>query len=177
MDGLAISVDYDFVSKQVKLTWKDILYGIEKKYLPPDAAIEHAITEVSCNDDFPQQVMDLVSLHKSESESVYPFLMKLANQVTDENDEIMIEKWLYLLLEWVYKHKNSYSDPLSIVEQLYADFDYPELIATFIRYMPSDEPDLGSLELNEARLYKKWKSYLDSQKERFSNKIEGDFNY
>jgi len=176
MDGLEISVAYDIVSKQVKLTWKDILYGIEKKYLPPDAAIEHAITEVSYNDDFPQQVMDLASLHKSESESVYPFLTELANQVTDENYEIMIEKWLYLLLEWVYEHRNSYSEPLSIVEQLYADFDYPQLITTFVRYMPSDEPDLGSLELNESRLYKKWKSYLDSQKERFSNEIEEDIN-
>ncbi len=176
MDCLAILVTYEFISNQVKLTWKDILYGIEKKYLLPDAAIEHAIAEISYNDEFPQQVMDLASLHKSESESIYPFLSELTNHVTDQNDEIISEKWLYLLLEWVYEHRNSYSEPLSIVEHLYVDFDYPDLIATFVRYMPSDEPDLGSLELNEARLYKNWKSYLDSQKERFSNEIEEDFN-
>jgi len=32
--------------------------------------------------------------------------------------------------------------------------------------MPPAEPSLGSLELNEVRLYKKWKDYLDIQSKR-----------
>ena len=32
--------------------------------------------------------------------------------------------------------------------------------------MPSTEPSLGSLEVNEVRLYKKWKDYLDIQSKR-----------
>jgi hypothetical protein len=52
----------------------------------------------------------------------------------------------------VVENKDSYSDPLVLVEQLYADFNYPETIASFVRYMPSEEPDLGYLELNEVHL-------------------------
>ncbi|RYE51739.1 MAG: hypothetical protein EOP21_00575 [Hyphomicrobiales bacterium] len=29
--------------------------------------------------------------------------------------------------------------------------------------MPMDEPDLGSRELNERRLYERWKRYLDDE--------------
>jgi len=172
MDCLEISLNYDFVSKKVKLFWKDILFGIEKKYLPQDAAIEHAIVQISDNEEYPQELMDLACLNKNES--VYPFLYKLAEQDSAQNDEIIKEKWLYLLLKWVYENKDKYSQALSIVEYLYADFDYPEIIAVFVRYMPSDEPDLGSLELNEGRLYNKWKTYLDIQKERFSTDGKDD---
>lgn len=172
MNHLEILLSYDFVSKKINLTWMDILYSIEKKYLPPSAAIEHAITEISYNDDFPHQIMDLAILNKDELELVYPFLSELANQVTEQKYEAISETWLYLLLEWVYEHKHNYSKPLNMVESIYADFDYPELIAPFVRYMPSDESDLGSIELNEARLYMKWKKYLDSQNCRFLKKIE-----
>lgn len=37
-------------------------------------------------------------------------------------------------------------------------------MASFVRYRPCEEADLGSLELNEARLFEKWKKYLDMQK-------------
>ena len=38
--------------------------------------------------------------------------------------------------------------------------------------MPLDASDLGSVQLNEERLNRNWKDYLDSEKERFSIMIE-----
>jgi hypothetical protein len=70
------------------------------------------------------------------------------------------DKWLYLVLAWVYEQQANFEEPLRTVEEIYADFGYPPHIASFVRYMPSDEPDLGR-ELNERRLYTKWKQYLD----------------
>ena len=169
MEYLSIALTYDFVTKRIKLTWKDILYAIEQNLLSTEAAIEHATIELSNNEEFSQQLLDLASLYKGES--VYPYLNELAAQESDIDDKIISERWLYLLLDWVFEHKDSYSDPLGIIEQIYADFDYPELITAFVRYMPSDESDLGTLELNEARLYKKWEDYLDSQKKRFSYEL------
>lgn len=59
------------------------------------------------------------------------------------------------------------ADPLDDVETVYAEFDYPPEVGRFVRYMPSDEPDLGSRERNEARLVEKWERYLEENQERF----------
>ena len=85
--------------------------------------------------------------------------------------ETIQEKWAYLVLAWVYEHRNDYSEPLAVVEEVYAYFDYPEKISAFVRYMPSEAADLGSLELNIARLYERWEAYLKEEaKEYESNK-------
>ncbi|EGO64878.1 DUF2247 family protein [Acetonema longum] len=167
MDSLIFELKYDFVSKRVQLTWKDILYAINRKLLPSDSAIEHATVKVSQGEEYNQTLLDLASLYKGES--VQPYLDELARLDSGQDDTILNEKWLYLVLDWVFENKDNYADPLGIVEQIYADFDYPEVIASFVRYMPSDEPPLGTLELNEARLYEKWKDYLDIQRKRFSD--------
>lgn len=169
MESLSIVLKYDFVSKRVKLTWKDVLYAIERKFLLPEAAIEHAVFEISYNDECNQALLDLASLYKGES--VHPYIDDLASLEAGQDETIINEKWLYLILDWLFDNKDKYADPLSIIEHIYADFNYPELIASFVRYMPCEEPDLGSLELNEARLFEKWKEYLDIQKKRFGDTI------
>ncbi|MGH8477564.1 MAG: DUF2247 family protein, partial [Methylococcales bacterium] len=55
------------------------------------------------------------------------------------------------------------SDPLSEVEAIYADFDYPPEIEAFVSYMPVTDgydPSQHSIEKNKARLFSKWKQYL-----------------
>ncbi|WP_394829859.1 DUF2247 family protein [Pendulispora albinea] len=61
----------------------------------------------------------------------------------------------------MFEHRADYADPLQTVEEVYTDFGYPPRIAAFVRYMPSDDPDLGSRESNERRLHEKWKRYLE----------------
>lgn len=73
----------------------------------------------------------------------------------------MEAKWLYLVLDWLYQHRADLADPLQTVEEVYADFGYPECLSSFVRYMPMQGPDLGSRAANEARLFERWKSYLD----------------
>lgn len=165
MNPLSLKLKYDFVSKKVKLTWKDILYAINRNFLPSDSAIEHAMVKISQSEEYNQALLDLASLYKGES--VQPYLDELARLDLGQDDSMLNEKWLYLVLDLVFENKDNYADPLGVVEQIYADFDYPELVTTFVRYMPSDEPSLGSLELIELRLYKKWKDYLDIQSKRF----------
>lgn len=167
MDYLSRNFNYDYITKKVKLTWDDIVYGIENGYVSPDIAIEHAISEVARCEEYPESLIDLASLRKGES--VYPHLNELANlERIQQDNECIKQKWMYLVLDWVYYNKDKYSDSLGLVEQIYSDFDYSEQISTFVRYMPTNEPDLGSLELNKARLFKNWKRYLEEQNKRFA---------
>lgn len=92
----------------------------------------------------------------------------MASQTSEQEDSISQRKFLYAILNWVYEHREHYADPLEVVEIIYADFDYPEEIAGFVRYMPTTDPVLSTLELNRERLFNKWKDYLEMQSSRYS---------
>jgi hypothetical protein len=62
-------------------------------------------------------------------------------------------------LAWLLEHKQAYEDPLQRVEEVYADFGYPETIRHLVRYMPAGEASTV-LETGEARLYREWEAYV-----------------
>lgn len=75
MEYLSIDFNYDYIRKRVKLTWNDIVYGIENDYISSNIAIEHAVSEISQCEEYPQSLIDLGSLYKDES--VNPYLKEL----------------------------------------------------------------------------------------------------
>lgn len=166
MDSISFVLDYDFVSNKVKLTWTDILYAIKSNLLSPDSAIAHAVVQISKTEEHNQVLFDLASLF--DGESIQPYLDQLASLEEGLDESELNEKWLYLLLDWIFENKDKYTDPLGMVEEIYADFNYPESIISFVRYMPSDGPFLETTELNELQLYQKWKKYLSEQSGKFS---------
>lgn len=166
MDSLLVELAYGYVSKKTKLTWQELKYAIEKGLLSPEKAIEHALTLLSEDTNESSLLFELASLYHDEP--VHSYLDELAQLEPSQDVNAVKEKWLYLMLDWLFAEKDKYSDPLGLIEQIYADFDYPEIISTFVRYMPMDGPNLGSMELNQARLYENWGRYLDEQGKRFS---------
>ena len=165
MNEIHFKLTYKFVSNRVNLLWSDIAYAINRNILPQDSAIEHAIIKISQSKDYNQVLFDLASLFKGES--VQPYLNELVRLEKYHDEKSINEKWLYLILAWIFENKDSYVDPLGVVEQVYADFDYPKEVATFVRYMPTEEVPLDTKEMNESRLYKKWEEYLDIQRKKF----------
>jgi hypothetical protein len=90
-------------------------------------------------------------------------------------EEEVREQWLYLTLAWIFEHMAEHSDPLRAVEEVYADFGYPASIANFVRYMPQDGPDLGSLKANEQRLVERWRNFIDERSAHYdSERTEAD---
>jgi hypothetical protein len=158
---MSVVIPYDFATKKVHLSWREVVYALSQGIFSPASAIEHAMEELRLANEYPQSLVDLASLNKGES--IHPYVDELADSEPTQPVEYIRDKWLYLILAWVFEQKDRYSDPLKIVEQIYADFNYPESIAHFVRYMPSNEPDLGSLEKNEARIFEKWKMYTHVQ--------------
>lgn len=159
---ISISIPYEFISRHARLDWSDVAYGLENRYIAPKVAIETAVSRLCEDDSASVEEVELAGL--SEAESVYELVERLSENEFRENEERK-NKWLFLVLAWLYEIKESLDDPLSLVEEVYSDFDYPQELATFVRYMPMDGPDLGSKEANEARLYENWKTYLDQMSE------------
>ena len=152
-------IPYGFIRDKVRMSWRDVLFGLDQQLLDPRGAIELA-TELLGADGHPvPTLIDLANVKREEEARAH--VERLATCESEVAGEETRGKWLYIVLAWILENQRDYADPLRTVEEVYADFDYPESIVGFVRYMPSDEPDLGSRELHEARLYGKWKAYVE----------------
>ncbi|MEK8212547.1 DUF2247 family protein [Paenibacillus sp. FSL L8-0463] len=166
MNTLNLLIPYNYIVNLINLTWSDLFFAIKHGYLNPEAATEHAMYVIS-EEEFPSQdVIDLAWLKKGED--VHPYLDKLLAPMSMEEYSIAQEKILYVVLKWVFENKEHYADPFEVVETIYADFDYPEEISQFVRYMPSNQPLLDLVDFNKERLYKNWSDYLEKQKKKYS---------
>jgi len=161
-----LHIPYQFIKPRVRLSWRDIRFGLANDLLAPEAPVEFAIDQAERFQGPPAVQRDLAGA--GNDAQVLDLVERLAESESRCPDDEIRRKWLYLALAWVYEHRNRYSDPLQEVEKIYADFDYPERVSSFVRYMPMVGPDLGSREANERRLLDRWKEYLDSVGGRFS---------
>lgn len=168
MDLVKLRIPYGFIRERAGLTWREVLFGMDNELLSFDAAVEMAVEKLGIEEAPAPALVDLAGLEKWESPRGY--VEALTSAESHQAPDDIQDKWLYLVLAWVLLNKERFTDPLQFVELIYADFGYPERIAQFVRYMPSDEPDLGSRELNEQRLYAKWQSYVDALSAKYAVK-------
>jgi hypothetical protein len=154
----------EFLLNKIPLSWDEILYGIENSFIGAKTAVDFAIDRISKKDSTNQKELELAGLLKDEFYKISDLVTGLAENEERRNENEIKMKWLFLILSWVYVNREQYEDPLGIVEKLYADFDYPEEISEFVRYMPVQgdyNPGDHSQEENENRIYNLWHDYLN----------------
>ncbi len=168
MEQVQISIPYSFIRQRAQLTWSDVQFGIEQGLLPGQdvAGLAADQMERGTHDEL---VVELAG--SAHDEPVLERVQRLASAEQSEDPLDVRRKWAYLALAWIFEHRAHYPDALDLVEKIYADLDYPEQVAPFVRYMPSDEPDLGSRERNEQRLISKWADYLRAESVRFAGTV------
>jgi hypothetical protein len=160
MDIVRLHIPYEFVRDRTRVSWRDVQFGLVNELLDPNAPIAIAIDRASELEEPSGALLELAAA--GEHERVVEMVERLVGSEEECSQEEIRRKWLYLTLAWIYEHRHEYSDPLQRVEEVYADFGYPERVATFVRYMPMVGPDLGSREANEGRLLDRWREYLGS---------------
>jgi hypothetical protein len=153
------------------MTWRDILFGLEQELLDPSAPVDFALEQLAQEKEPAPELRELAGLGKQEQSR--SLVESLAHREQDEAIGRARRKWLYLVLAWILEHRDEFTDPLRTVEEVYADFGYPAEIASFVRYMPSNAPDLGSREQNEARLFARWLAYLEERRAAFAPPDKG----
>ena len=157
-------ISTDFILDKRPVNWQDVLWGYENKFLGWRSIIEFSEKRLLDGSDVGLEV-DLVSFTKENAGEVGNILRELAGKEFSSSDEKIKEKWLYIVLSWLFETRSEIDDPLAYIEEIYADFDYPDEIVEFVRYMPVnggyDASEHTSIE-NEQRLLNKWKEYLDN---------------
>ncbi|MBE2166166.1 DUF2247 family protein [Acinetobacter oleivorans] len=152
----------DFINKKVTLSWCDIKWGYEKNLLTSEIPIKKAENSLLTG-DYTKAELELSFLIPSESNDITPFINELCPNFKEDEYAITNQKWLYVILSWLWINRASFEDPLDEVEGIYTDFDYPAEIDSFIKYMPPTDgynPSLYSYAENINRLMKNWENYL-----------------
>ena len=170
MNTLHIQLPYSYCAEHVRLNWSDILFAVQHGFLSLRAVVDFAFSQVELDDPEDSDIVQFAGLlfdsHYTQAD-VLPYLTRLAAAVPPAQRAESREKLLFLLLEWVYEHPENFKDPLLAVEYLYDDFEFPAVIAPFVRYLPMTGPDLGSQEKNTQRLFRRWQQYLEQGKQRW----------
>ncbi|WP_373369455.1 DUF2247 family protein [Acinetobacter seifertii] len=119
-----------------------------------------------CNkatENYANAELELSFLIPSESNDISSFIYELCPNFKEDEYETISQKWLYVILSWLWLNRESFEDPLDEVESIYTDFDCPAEMDSFIKYMPPADgynPLLYSYAENINRLMKNWESYL-----------------
>ncbi len=166
MDVVRLSVPYRFLEAQLRPTWRDVWFGLVHELLDVRAPAEMAAQRVL---EAEAPSIALIELSSAKGEATTRVLVEqLAALEPVQSDEQVRDRWLFLSLAWLYEHREQCSNPLQRVEEVYADFGYPKEVASFVRYMPMEGPDLGSREANEARLLERWKRFVEDARARLA---------
>lgn len=165
METVSLKIPLGFIeSKLGRPSWQDVQFGLEHQLLDP-SAVSGLADQHLAGIDPPPEIVELAIAEPGES--VIERVGKLASR-EELTPEVTSQRWLYLVLAWLYEHRAERADPLQDVELVYAEFDYPSEVAAFVRYMPTDEPDLGDRSANEARLFGHWERYLRETQARLT---------
>ncbi|WP_282611297.1 DUF2247 family protein [Pelagibius sp. Alg239-R121] len=167
-----IVISVEFVLSKVRVDWRDVLWAFEHKLLGWKSVVQLAEKRMLDGSEVDLEA-DLAFLGKENAERVGLILRELASAESSRNDSVAQKKWLYVTLAWLFENSKAFSNPLSCVEDIYADFDYPEEIAEFVGYMPPTDgydPSKHSPEENKQRMLGKWEEYLKSKAEFYQHR-------
>lgn len=168
--GINIKVSYWDALRIADLSWGDILYAIENNFFELSVAITHA-ENVLEHGGSEESVFELAVLNKNDFESskVKDIIQSLAKGEIEFTEDYYYHKWVYIITKLLYENKDSFLDPLRVIEEFYDNFGYPSEISDIIRYMPSNKSIPGKKEYNDNLLYNNWLNYLNENEKKYKS--------
>lgn len=154
-------IPLEFVQSKFSLNWMDLLWAYKRKLLTWKDLIQVAVDLVNNGSDNLLEI-ELAAVDKENVWKVSEVAQALADECSNSEEESK-QKWLFLCLAWAYENREKLADPLGAVESIYADFDYPSAIESFVRFLPPSDgyaPAQYSQEQNHQRLMTKWNEFL-----------------
>ncbi len=162
-----------FLLEKIPLTWTDLLWGYEKQFFGWRLPTEIANARLKTTPSFNALEFELAGVQKDQDWKVGRLLGALSKQESVP-ESVSQERWLYVTLLRLYENQGSTADTLRRIEEVYADFDYPVEIISFVNFMAptalSDgwDSSVHTVLENQNQMVKRWKDYLDRTRPRFS---------
>src|SRR5438093_763331 len=161
MRAYHVPVEY-FLRHLKRPSWSDVDMGLRNGWLNAPAALEIAIQRIADNPNAPHTEVMLAATEPAETAEIAEQVEKLAKAESENDRKRSKQRWLYLILAWLYENRGSVEEPLAEVEEIYSDFGYPSEVAPFVRYMSSRDyrPQDHTHEENLNRLMRLWGDYV-----------------
>lgn len=155
----------DFCLRVMVLNWKDIIWGVERGIFSWKDVRNFALAKLDRNSSTFDIENEISMLDKNNASEI----MSLARDAASIDCEFgnIADRWRFLLLKWIYENRNTFTHPLGVVEELYAEFDYPQDMESFVPFLPPSDgwdPTKHSSSENEMRLFGNWRTYLEAPK-------------
>lgn len=161
-------MNFNAATKEISLLWSDILWGYNNRYLGWVDVVNFA-KEQLVDEKQNELIAELSEITKSTVYKIKPLLEALSYQTAEADCS---RKWLYIVLKDIFLRKNEFKDPLGEVEKIYEDFEYPDEIESFVRYMPPTDGYDAEKHLHEeniTRLYYNWEKFLNDKQKKYSD--------
>ncbi len=151
-------VSFAFLRHRYHLSWQEVHFGLRGSLLDR-ASVTYLAADVLLRDEAANDlVVELAGLAPHDDPS--SLVERLVAMERAEPEARIREKWLCIALDWAFEHREAFAEPLRLVEEIYAYFDYPPSVAGFVFYMPTAEPFLESEEAAEMRLVERWGGFV-----------------
>jgi hypothetical protein len=144
-----------FVIERASPTGAELAYGFREGWLSRKDVVEVALAKYKADVVLSPPEEELALLLPDDLDRVDDVVSVL--EFSDEPVEQRERLWLFLALAWLLDHRSDYEDPLGVIEQLYADFEYPEEIRSLVRFIPLGPGDVPGIEGIERR----WHDYVE----------------
>lgn len=153
---MRLELDHDFIrATALVLDAEDLRLGVSLGLISPPSAVHLAADAVDSGSTDPT-LLGVAQMNRNDIVSVRQALRANDPDEAELFPPQSARKWIYLELKAAWEMRDRLRDPLGVVEEIYADFDYPATVAAFVRYMP---PPPGA-SVREEALFDRWSRYL-----------------
>jgi hypothetical protein len=162
---VAVELPGSFIIGRGLPTAGELAYGYAAGYLSRSSVVSIALAKLEAGVVLTAAEDQLALLLSDELDRVDDLAEDLA--FVSEPSELRARFWLFMVLSWVFEHRCDFDDPLGVVEQVYADFEYPEEIEGFVRFMPAQPGQVASVAAIEDR----WVDYLSRTGREYAERV------
>lgn len=160
MDMIKLRIPYEYIAPRCELRWHDALFGLQQELMDPRAAVKLAENALITSDVDCGPLFELAAREKLHEIDIVELTTALAQAEPGQSDETAKEKWLFLTLCWILEY-NDEDSALKWVDEVYADFEYPDEIANLISYMPATPDEEGPR--GRAGVMYRWRKFIASR--------------
>jgi hypothetical protein len=159
--NVSFEVNPEFLRREdIPLSPDVVQYGYERGWLHPATVLDWARREAERDPDN-LALVRLASVHHDDLLDLEDALAHVQVAPGAGSAADPLRTWLYLQLKAAFDSRQDLGDPLGVVEQIYADFDYPAALESFIRYMPLRPGDVPG----DAAMIERWAAFLQQERD------------
>lgn len=127
-----------------KWQWGELKVGLEKSIICNKDIISYSVYILS--DDI-VQFDTVLELSIAEEDEVEEILSRLVLNEKMQNCQTISHKWVFAIIYESYM--NNKDNVYEVIDDVYTEFEYPEVISSLIGYMPCDDGRILDTKLNE----------------------------